>query len=194
MEINKLYCGDCRTLLKDIPANSVDLVITSPPYFQQREYGYGQGIGNESQLEEYIQNIVQVFKLCVRVTKDTGLIVFNLGDKYISGNLLLVPYHFALAVQKEHLVKLVNELTWVKVNPVPKQDTRKLTSATEPFFIFAKSNRYYFDKSAFLNHQDKLKPRKKKVGNHFCRIRDNCSCSQAFKSQLYWHRYSSGLY
>ena len=88
-DINKIYCGDCNEVLKNIPSNSVDLVITSPPYFQQREYGGGNGVGNENKVEEYIESIMKTFRECVRVTKKTGSIVFNIGDKYIEGNLLL---------------------------------------------------------------------------------------------------------
>jgi site-specific DNA-methyltransferase (adenine-specific) len=163
--INNIYCGDCKEILQLLPENSVDMVITSPPYFQQREYG-GGGIGNEIKVETYIENLVNVFQQCVRVTKKTGSIVFNLGDKYVNGNLLLVPYRFAIAVQKDDLVKLINELTWVKINPTPKQDPKKLISSTEPFFIFAKSNDYYFNKDAFLEYRDKyMNGNKKRTGN-----------------------------
>jgi site-specific DNA-methyltransferase (adenine-specific) len=162
---NKIICGDCSEILKEIPDNSVDLVITSPPYFQQREYG-GGGVGNEQKVDDYINNLVKIFHQCVRVTKKTGTIVFNLGDKYIDGNLLLVPYRFAIAVQKDNIVKLINELTWVKVNPAPKQCSKKLIPATEPFFIFAKTDDYYFNKDAFLEYRDKyLNGGKKKAGN-----------------------------
>ncbi len=165
-DLNKIYCGDCNEILKDIPSNSVDLVVTSPPYFQQREYAGVNGIGNEKNLDEYIENIMKIFRECVRITKKTGSIVFNLGDKYVDGNLLLVPYRFAIEVQKEKLAKLINELTWVKVNPAPKQDPRKLVSATEPFFIFAKSNEYYFNKDAFMEYRDKFfNGSKKTAGN-----------------------------
>ena len=105
-ELNKIFCGDCLEILNDTPSNFVDLVITSPPYFQQRDYG-GTGIGNEKTIEEYIDNLTKVFRECVRVTKKTGSIVFNLGDKYIDGSLLLVPYRFAIEVLKEKQVKLV---------------------------------------------------------------------------------------
>jgi len=165
-ELNKIYCGDCNEVLQDIPSNSIDLVITSPPYFQQREYGGGNGVGNEKSVDEYIESIMKTFRQCVRVTKKTGSIVFNLGDKYLDGNLLLVPYRFAIEVQKEKLAKLINELTWVKVNPTPKQDPRKLVSATEPFFPFAKSNEYFFNKDAFMEYRDKyMNGSKKTVGN-----------------------------
>lgn len=156
--------GDCLEKLGQLPDNSIDLVLTSPPYFQQREYG-GVGIGNEKTLEEYIENLVEIFAECVRVTKPTGSIVFNVGDKYVEGNLLLVPYHFAIQAQTKTKVKLVNELTWVKVNPTPKQDPKKLVSSKEPFFIFTKSNEYYFDKDAFLAFKDKLNNSKKNVSN-----------------------------
>ena len=152
---NLILCGNCSEELRSLPPDSVDLVLTSPPYFQQREYAGGDCIGNEKTVEEYIENIVSVFQECVRVIKPTGTIVFNIGDKYVGGNLLLVPYRFALEVQKIKSIKLLNELTWVKLNPTPKQDPRKLVSSTEPFFIFAKSNDYYFNKDAFLEYRDK---------------------------------------
>jgi site-specific DNA-methyltransferase (adenine-specific) len=162
---NKIICGDCYQILQEIPDNSVDLVLTSPPYFCQREYG-GGGIGNEQKVDDYINNLVKIFRQCVRVTKKTGTVVFNLGDKYIDGNLLLVPYRFAIEVQKDNIVKLINELTWVKVNPAPKQCSKKLIPATEPFFIFAKTDDYYFNKDAFLEYRDKyLNGGKKRAGN-----------------------------
>jgi len=164
-KLNKIICGDCSKILQKIPDSSVDLVITSPPYFQQREYG-GGGVGNEQKIEDYIDTLVKIFNQCVRITKKTGTIVFNLGDKYIDGNLLLVPYRFALEIQKTDTVKLINELTWVKVNPAPKQCLKKLIPATEPFFIFAKTDDYYFNKDAFLEYRDKyINGSKKKAGN-----------------------------
>jgi site-specific DNA-methyltransferase (adenine-specific) len=164
-QLNKIHCGDCNEVLLTLPDNSVDLVITSPPYFQQREYG-GGGIGNECQVEDYVDNLIKIFRQCVRVTKQTGTIVFNLGDKYIDGNLLLVPYRFAIEAQKLNIVKLINELTWVKVNPAPKQCSKKLIPATEPFFIFAKTDDYYFNRDAFLEYRDKFfNGSKKKAGN-----------------------------
>jgi site-specific DNA-methyltransferase (adenine-specific) len=51
------------------------------------------------------------------------------------------------------MAKLINEITWVKTNPVPKQCPKKLISATEPFFVFAKTKDYYFNKSAFLKRE-----------------------------------------
>jgi site-specific DNA-methyltransferase (adenine-specific) len=160
--VNQIICGDANEVLKDVPCNSIDLVITSPPYYKQRDYG-GEGIGNEARVEEYIKNLMEIFKECVRVVKNTGAVVFNIGDKYEDGNLLLVPYRFAVEATAQTSVKLINEVTWVKLNPVPKQDKRKLIPSTEPFFIFVKSNDYFFNKDAFLGHVDYV--RKKPSGN-----------------------------
>ena len=142
---NSILCGDCLEKMLEIPSNSIDLVITSPPYFQQRDYGNGvYGIGNEDLEKEYLDNILQVFKQSIRVVKDTGTVVFNLGDKYINGALSLLPYKFAIKAVEQQDVFLINQLTWSKLNPTPRQDKRKLIQATEPFFIFAKSKKLSF--------------------------------------------------
>ena len=93
----KVICGDCLDVLIKMPADSVDLIVTSPPYYRQRRYD-GGGIGNESHFNDYIDSLSPVFSECVRVTKPLGSIVFNMGDKYESGSLLLVPYRFAMHV------------------------------------------------------------------------------------------------
>ena len=164
-QLNKIHRGDCNEILQTQPDNSIDLIITSPPYFQQRDYG-GGGIGNEKTVEEYVENLMQIFKECVRITKKTGTLVFNLGDKYIDGNLLLIPFRFAIEVQKLKSVKLINELTWVKINPAPKQCSKKLIPATEPFFIFSKTDDYCFYRDSFLEYRDNFfNGNKKKAGN-----------------------------
>lgn len=159
LELNHIHLADSADFLcnpKNIPDNSIDAVITSPPYFNQREYN-GLGIGNETSIIEFIDNLMKIFDSCYRVVKSTGTIVINLGDKYDSGNLQLIPYRFAIAVQDKYgdKIRLVNDLTWVKSNPTPRQDQTKLISATEPFFIFAKSSHYIFNKPEFLSIDNK---------------------------------------
>ncbi len=161
--INSIVCGDNLELMKGLADESVNLVITSPPYYKQRDYG--KGIGNENTVEEYIENLLEVFHKCVRVVKDDASIVFNLGDKYEDGNLLLVPYRFALEVLKKEPVKLVNNITWEKLNPTPRQYKRRLVSSTEPFFHFVKSDNYYYDINAFMNHLDVTR-KKNSSGNN----------------------------
>ena len=160
LPIDQILCGDNLELIQKLPDASIQLVITSPPYFQQRDYG--GGMGNETEVSEYIDKLLCLFRECVRVVKDDGSIVFNVGDKYMDSNLLLVPYRFALAATETEVVKLVNEITWVKRNPTPRQFQRRLVSSTEPFFHFAKSDNYYYDINAFLAQERDQKQRNKK--------------------------------
>lgn len=148
--------GDSLTVLKSIPNNKINLVITSPPYFKQRDYG--SGIGNEKNVEEYIDNLINVFSECVRVLSDEGSIVFNLGDKYLDGSLQLIPYNFALRALKTCPVKLVNNITWIKPNPTPRRYQKKLINSVEPFFHFVKSDEYYYNlKDYLVNSEIKTK-------------------------------------
>jgi site-specific DNA-methyltransferase (adenine-specific) len=150
--LDKIVCGDARILLKEIPSESINLVITSPPYYKQRDYCDLEGeIGNEPTVEAYINNVMKVFHECVRIVRRDGSIVFNLGDKYEDGGLLLIPYRFAIEALKREPVKLIHNITWVKLNPTPRQFKRRLVSSTEPFFHFVKSDEYYFDIDSFMD-------------------------------------------
>lgn len=158
---NTIIQGDCLDVLRQIKSNSVNLIITSPPYYKQREYN-GKGIGNERTVDEYLDNLITIFNECVRVTKDTGAIVFNIGDKYEDGGLSLIPQRFAIRVIDSQKVFLVNNLTWEKLNPTPRQDRKKLVQSTEPFFIFAKSKDYVFNLDEYLSHLKLLNGKKSK--------------------------------
>lgn len=158
--LDKLLVGDSAKLLKEIPDNSIHMIITSPPYFQQRDYGVERAMGDEQTVEEYLDNLLEIFHECVRIVRPDGHIVFNLGDKYKNGSLLLVPWRFALEALRREPVKLINVVTWVKLNPTPRQYKKRLVNATEPFFIFVKSDNYYFNLDAFMSIHALLKERK----------------------------------
>ncbi|MBD2138238.1 site-specific DNA-methyltransferase [Anabaena sp. FACHB-1237] len=188
---NKIILGDNLSILKQIENDTFDLIITSPPYFQQRNYGNGDlGIGNETTEAEYLKNILTVFWECVRVLKKTGIIVFNLGDKYINGSLSLIPYKFAIQAtenQENKNIFLINQITWSKLNPTPRQDKRKLIQATEPFFIFAKSKDYYLNVDNYLQHLDSFNKSVKsrpsdKLGKKYLELIKNSDLSEEQKN------------
>ena len=164
LPIDKIICGDSASVLKNFPDNSINMVITSPPYFQQREYAGGE-IGGEHSVDRYVDAMIEVFHECVRVVKEDGNIVFNLGDKYENGSLLLVPFRFALKATQTEKVMLVNNITWVKTNPTPRQFNRRLVSSTEPFFHFAKTNKYYYNLNAFQKTEPKQQSLSSRNGN-----------------------------
>ena len=74
--INKIICGDCLDILRNVPNDSINTIVTSPPYYSQRDYknGVGNGIGNEISVEEYINALVSIFKEYVRIIKKDGSI------------------------------------------------------------------------------------------------------------------------
>jgi DNA modification methylase len=77
-----LYGGDCREVLASLPADSVDCVVTSPPYWGLRDYGAEGQLGLERTPEEYVANMVAVFREVRRVLKPSGTCWLNLGDSY----------------------------------------------------------------------------------------------------------------
>ncbi len=183
--LNKIVCGDSHFLLQAIPNNSIHLVITSPPYFQQRDYD-GFGIGNEKRAEEYLGNLLKIFNECVRITKDDGSIIFNLGDKYENSSLLMIPHKFAIEAIKNNPIKLVNIITWVKLNPTPRQFKRRLVSSTEPFFHFAKNDSYYYNIDSFMDHKNLLRSKSNggnKIGQGYFKLIEKSSLSGKEKQQ-----------
>lgn len=80
----KILVGDVRSRLQELQANSVQTVITSPPYWGLRDYGNDGQLGLEPTPQEFVQNLCQVFDEVWRVMKDDGTLWLNLGDSYSS--------------------------------------------------------------------------------------------------------------
>jgi site-specific DNA-methyltransferase (adenine-specific) len=85
MEINKIIQGDTFDVLKNISNDSIDCVITSPPYYSLRDYNIRGQIGLESTFEEYIEKLCDIFDEIKRILKPEGTCFINLGDTYASG-------------------------------------------------------------------------------------------------------------
>jgi DNA modification methylase len=77
-----VYEGDCRAVLASLPAESVHTVVTSPPYWGLRDYGSSGQLGLEPTPEEYVANMVAVFREVRRVLRADGTLWLNLGDSY----------------------------------------------------------------------------------------------------------------
>lgn len=84
MNTNVILEGNCLETLSTLPDNSVHVCITSPPYWGLRDYGHNDQLGLESTPEEYVQNLVEVFREVRRVLRDDGTLWLNLGDTYVS--------------------------------------------------------------------------------------------------------------
>jgi len=81
---NKVICGDSLEILKTLPSASVQCVVTSPPYWGLRDYGFKGQIGMEKTPEEYVNHLVDIFHELKRVLRQDGVFWLNLGDSYFS--------------------------------------------------------------------------------------------------------------
>jgi DNA modification methylase len=81
---SNILIGDCRAHLPKLPAQSAHLCATSPSYYQQRDYGMTEQIGLEKSPDEYVAEMVSVFREVRRVLRDDGTLFLNLGDSYAS--------------------------------------------------------------------------------------------------------------
>ena len=82
--INQIVCGDAVDVLRKLPDESIDCVVTSPPYWALRDYGVRGQIGLETSIEEYLDKLMRVFEEVCRVLKPEGTCWVNLGDTYAS--------------------------------------------------------------------------------------------------------------
>lgn len=137
--------GDSFLILEDIPDNSVDLVVTSPPYFLKREYP-GVFLGTEPDYSLYLDSLVILFKKIYRVLKPTGSFWLNIGDTYVKKCLQLIPYRLAIRLIDDIGFVLRNDVVWNKVKGGLDNSKDKFGNIHEEFFFFVKnSNGYYFD-------------------------------------------------
>jgi site-specific DNA-methyltransferase (cytosine-N4-specific) len=174
----KIIVGDARKVLKDIPEGHFDCVVTSPPYWGLRDNGIDGLIGTETTIDEYIAELVRLFREVRRTLADDGTFWLNIGDSYASGartwrdtdaknkglamnyrvptpeglkpkDLIGVPWRLAFALQADGWY-LRTDLIWNKPNCQPESVKDRPTRAHEYVFLFSKSEKYYYDLQAIM--------------------------------------------
>ena len=148
MDINILQ-GDCIETLQKLDDESINTCITSPPYWGLRNYNDEEKqLGMEDTPEEFVDNLVKVFREVKRVLRDDGTVWLNLGDSYLPNKQLGgIPYRVALALQQDSWY-LRQDIIWHKPNPMPESVKDRCTKAHEYIFLLSKSPKYYFDNEA----------------------------------------------
>lgn len=153
-------CGDSLKVLEQIPNDSIDCVVTSPPYYMKREY-LGGGIGLEKTYQDYIESLLKITAEVYRVLKPTGSFWLNIGDSYKNKQLLNIPYRMAIRMQDEQKWILRNTVIWDKMKGAMSNSKDSLGSEYEPIFHFVKKKSgYYYDSDAV-----RKKPREVQVKN-----------------------------
>ena len=172
----RILLGDALERLRALPSESVHTCVTSPPYYNLRDYGAAGQIGNEASVEEYLQSLVSVFREVRRVLRADGTLWVNMGDSYAtrSGShpptntrnscghtakhtprgykykdLIGVPWRLAFALQDDGW-DLRTDIIWNKPNCQPESVKDRPTRSHEYVFLFSKSERYHFDRDAIM--------------------------------------------
>jgi site-specific DNA-methyltransferase (adenine-specific) len=168
-EINKIYNENCMATTKRIADNSIDCIITSPPYWQCRDYGYPEQWGLEPTFYEYLEHLWEFMDESYRILKPEGTCFINLGDTYggskkgnddkkhnnqvgnnvnkndgVNKCLLLLPHRFAIGCIDSGWI-MRNDCVWAKRNGMPESVTDRFSKKHEYFFFMVKSEKYYFD-------------------------------------------------
>ena len=173
MDCNVLQ-GDALELLRTLPPESVHTCVTSPPYYNLRDYGVEGQIGNEGSVEEYLQALVTVFREVRRVLRPDGTLWVNVGDSYAtkSGSqpptntrnscghtakrvpqgykkkdLIGIPWQLAFALRADGWY-LRQDIIWQKPNCMPESVNDRCTRSHEYIFLLSKSAHYYFNAAA----------------------------------------------
>ena len=182
--------GDTREMVRQLPDDTFQCVVTSPPYWGVRDYGVDNQIGAEPDLYQYVERLVAVFRELRRALKPDGTFWLNIGNTYSSGgrkwrdvddknkgramsyrpptppglkkkDLIGVAWLLALACQKDGWY-LRNDIIWHKPNGQPESVKDRLTVSHEYLFMFSKSERYYFDQDAIKENTSNGNSRKNK--------------------------------
>jgi site-specific DNA-methyltransferase (adenine-specific) len=145
---NTIHCGDAAEVLGALPAESADCIVTSPPYWRQRDYrGSRQQVGQEKTPEAYVARLRDIFQQCRRVLKPTGTAWLVIGDKYDDLRQLGLPWRVALALVDDGWI-LRADCIWHKPNAMPSPTRSRPTTDHEYVFFFARSGDYYYDADA----------------------------------------------
>ncbi len=146
-ELDRIYHGDAAAVLAGWPAAVVDCIVTSPPYWNQRDYADARQLGREHTPEEYLQRLTAVFAEAARVLRPTGTLWLVLGDKYHSGRLLGLPWRAALALTENGWL-LRSDVIWHKPNAMPSAVKNRPTTDHEYVFLLTRGAEYYYNADA----------------------------------------------
>lgn len=107
VEPYQIRCGDVLKEMRSLPDESIHCIITSPPYWQKRDYGFKQQWGNEKTIDQYLMHLSALMAECKRVLRADGTVFINLGDTYHNAtkwsSLKLVPQTISQGKNRDYL-------------------------------------------------------------------------------------------
>jgi DNA modification methylase len=155
LRIDTIINRDALYALRELPDESVNCCVTSPPYYALRDYGLDAQIGQEDTPEQYIERLTAVFHELKRVLRSDGSLWLNIADTYCgTGNmgckqkdLIGIPWLLAFALRADGWY-LRSDIIWQKENPMPESVKDRPTRSYEHIFLLTKSKKYFYDAAA----------------------------------------------
>lgn len=153
---HKIYIGDCETILKKLPDDFFQLMVTSPPYWNVRDYGHKNQIGLKDSLKKYLERLGRVFGQVARVLLPDGKIALNIGNIYYShpdetrrttANLSLLTWQLLDDIKE---LRFMGTIYWQKTTSrdgsvlfgsYPYPSNFMISNAVEPIHIFRKEGK-----------------------------------------------------
>lgn len=150
--MNTIINGDALKELKKIPSESIDMVITSPPYWSLRDYECNGQLGNELDYKLYLAKLNEIFKEVYRILKKDGSCWVNIGDTYARDNKNGVKRMSMIGIPDRFKIEMIdngwlcrNEIIWHKPNAIPSSAKTRFNNDYEKMFFFTKNDLYYFE-------------------------------------------------
>jgi len=140
----RLILGDCREKLKEIESDSIDLVVTSPPYADRRVNTYG-GISPDSYVEWFLPISAEI----LRVLKPSGTFILNIKEKVVNGERHTYVLELILAMRKQGWL-WTEEFIWHKKNSYPGKWPNRFRDAWERLLQFNKSRKFKMYQDAVM--------------------------------------------
>jgi len=152
---NNLFIGDALEVLSTYPDECIDCIVTSPPYWNLRDYEVDNQLGLEPTPDEYIRKLGNITKEMKRVLRSTGSMWIVIADTYYGStkrkvkklmsprSLTMIPSRLALELLQQDWI-IVNKIIWKKPNIMPRPIKRRFIVDYEELFFCVKQEGYYF--------------------------------------------------
>lgn len=139
-ELNKTHLGDCMKLARELPNNSVDLVVTSPPYADTVSYGDSVKVLSP---DSYVEWFLPLFHEARRFLKDTGSFILNINDRATNGERHVYVFELVARIVQETGLKLFDRYIWFKKSALPMPGDKRLNDRIEYIFHFVKDSKKF---------------------------------------------------
>jgi site-specific DNA-methyltransferase (adenine-specific) len=173
-----LYLGDSAEQLRKLPDNSVDLIVTSPPYADQRKNTYG-GIHPD----KYVEWFLPISKELLRVLKPTGTFILNIKEKVVDGERSTYVMELILEMKKQGWL-WTEEFIWHKKNCYPGKWSNRFRDAWERLLQFNKERKFHmYQEEVMVPMGDWAKSRLKNLSDTD-KIRNNSKVGSGFGKNI----------